>query len=85
MQADGRVGRARLHARVTVRLTADAVDGDVLLFATEGPRAADPAAVERWLADWDARGATDFSLAALAAQQARGAACETLGVRAAAR
>ena len=55
-----------------------AVDGNVLLFAATGPRAADPAATRRWLADWDARGATDFSLAALAALPAGGAACDRL-------
>ena len=61
------------------------LDGNVLLFAADGPRAADPAAMQRWLADWDARGVTDFSLAALAAQPARGPACETFGGRAAPR
>jgi spermidine synthase len=55
------------------------VDGNVLLFAAAGPRASDPAATRRWLAEWDARGATDFSLAALAAQPARGRDCAQLG------
>lgn len=58
------------------------VDGNLLLFAAAGPHAADAAARRRWLADWDARGATDFSLAALAAEPARGSACALLGVRA---
>jgi spermidine synthase len=55
-----------------------AVDGNVLLFAANGRRAADPAATQRWLADWDAHRVTDFSLAALAAQPIGGAACDRL-------
>jgi len=54
------------------------VDGNVLLFASAGPRTADPAATQRWLAGWDARGLTDFSLAKLAASPARGSACRAL-------
>jgi hypothetical protein len=55
-----------------------AVDGNVLLFAASGPRARDPAATRRWLAEWDARGVTDFSLTALAAEATGGAACDRL-------
>ena len=55
-----------------------AVDGNVLLFAATGRRAGDPIAMRRWLADWDARGVTDFSLAALAARPSGGAACDRL-------
>jgi len=86
MEAEGRAA-ARAFTRVLAPFDCrqTPLDGNVLLFAADGPRAADPAAMQRWLADWDARGATDFSLAALAAQQARGPACEILGVRAAAR
>jgi spermidine synthase len=86
LQADGRAA-ARAFTRVLAPFDCrqTPLDGNVLLFGAHGPRAADPAAMQRWLADWDARGATDFSLAALAAQQARGAACESLGFRAAPR
>ncbi|HMF41134.1 MAG TPA: fused MFS/spermidine synthase [Polyangia bacterium] len=55
------------------------VDGNVLLFAADGAHPDDPAAMRRWLADWDARGATDFSLAALAALPADGPECRQLG------
>jgi len=55
------------------------VDGNVLLFAADGPHATDPAAFRRWAAAWDARGATDFSLAALAARRAAGPECRQLG------
>jgi spermidine synthase len=55
------------------------VDGNVLLFAADGPHATDPAAIRRWAAAWDARGATDFSLAALAARPAPGPECRLLG------
>ena len=34
--------------------------------------------MQRWLADWDARGVTDFSLASLAALPVGGAACDRL-------
>ena len=57
------------------------IDGNVLLFAADGPRDIDVPAMRRWLADWDARGATDFSLTALAAQRARGPDCALLGFR----
>jgi len=56
------------------------LDGNVLLFAAAGPRQIDAAALQRWVADWDARGATDFSLAGLAASPARGPECARLGV-----
>jgi spermidine synthase len=55
------------------------VDGNVLLFAAAGPHQPDPAAMQRWLAEWDARRATDFSLAALAARPAPGPECRQLG------
>jgi len=57
------------------------VDGNVLLFAAAGPHAIDAAAMGRWLAGWDARGVTDFSLAALAARPTRGPECDALGFR----
>jgi len=56
------------------------LDGNVLLFAAAGPRQIDAAALQRWVADWDARGAPDFSLAGLAASPARGPECARLGV-----
>ena len=80
MQADGRAA-ARAFTRVLAPFDCrqTPLDGNVLLFATDGPRAVDPAAMQRWLADWDARGATDFSLAALAARAgARRGRVETL-------
>jgi len=55
-----------------------AVDGNVIVFASNGPRREDAVATQRWLADWDARGVTDFSLRALAALPVGGAACERL-------
>jgi len=55
-----------------------AVDGNVIVFASNGPRLPDPMATQRWLADWDARGVTDFSLRALAALPVGGATCERL-------
>jgi predicted O-methyltransferase YrrM len=58
------------------------VDGNVLLFAADGPRPGDRDATRRWLAAWDARGATNFSLASLAAQPARNRECAQLGFRA---
>ena len=51
------------------------VDRNVLLFGAVGPRPVDAAAMRRRLADWDARGVTDFSLAALAAQPADAPEC----------
>src|SRR6185436_9425495 len=76
MHAEGRAVVRAFTATLTpfdCRLTP--VDGNVLLFAAAGPRPVDPAATRRWLADWDARGVTDFSLAALAARPAGGPAC----------
>ncbi len=77
-------GRAAARAFAAVLTPFDCrqtpADGNVLLFAADGPHAADPAATRRWLSDWDARGVTDFSLAALAAQPARGPECERLGL-----
>jgi hypothetical protein len=52
----------------------------VLLFAAAGAHATDAAAARRWLAAWDARGATDFSLAALAAQRTPAPECEQVGL-----
>ena len=79
-------GAARAFAAVftTFECRRTAIDGNVMLFAAAGPRAPDPAAMQRWLADWDARGVTDFSLAALAGLPVGGAACDRLlgaGVR----
>jgi spermidine synthase len=83
----GAEGRAAARAFMRVLAPFDCrqtpTDGNVLLFAAEGPHAADAAATQRWLADWDARGATDFSLTALAARPARSTDCALLGVRAA--
>jgi spermidine synthase len=76
MQAEGRAVVRAFTAALTpfdCRLTP--VDGNVLLFAAVGPHPVDLAATRRWLADWDARGVTDFSLAALAARPADGPAC----------
>ena len=76
MRAEGRAVVRAFTAALTpfdCRLTP--VDGNVLLFAAAGPRPVDQAAMRRWLADWDARGVTDFSLAALAARPAGGPAC----------
>jgi len=58
------------------------VDGNVLLFASDGPHAVDGARMRRWLIDWDARGVTDFSLAALTAHPARAPECDALGLAA---
>jgi spermidine synthase len=86
MQAEGRAAaRAFTRALTAFDCRQTPIDRNVLLFAADGPRAADAGAAQRWLADWDARGATDFSLAALAAQPARGVECELFGFRAAAR
>jgi spermidine synthase len=73
-------GAARAFAAVftTFECRRTAVDGNVMLFAAVGPRAPDPAAMQRWLVDWDARGVTDFSLTALAALPPGGAACDRL-------
>jgi len=81
MQAEGRAV-ARVFGAVLrpfdCRRTPD--DGNVLLFAADGPHAVDAAAMRRWLADWDARGLTDFSLAALVAHPARAPECDALGL-----
>ena len=82
MQSEGRaVARtfAAVLAPFDCRQTPE--DGNVLLFAADGAHAGDAAAMRRWLSDWDARGVTDFSLAALAAQPARGPECERLAAR----
>jgi spermidine synthase len=80
MQAEGR-GVARQLAAVLTPFDCrqTPIDGNVLLFAAAGPHATDAAAMGRWLADWDARRVTDFSLAALAARPARGPDCDALG------
>jgi spermidine synthase len=57
------------------------IDRNILLFAAGHPRAVDAPAMRRWLAEWDARGVTDFSLAALAALDPRAPECRQLGVR----
>ena len=82
MQAEGRAV-ARAFARVFTPFDCreTPVDGNVLLFAAAGPHATDEAAMRRWLDDWDARGVTNFSLAALAAKPARGPECDALGFR----
>jgi spermidine synthase len=80
MSADGRAAArafVRVFAPFDCRQTP--IDGNVLLFAADGPRAVDAAATQRWLADWDARGVTDFSLAALAARRAHAPECARLG------
>ncbi|MES1205207.1 MAG: fused MFS/spermidine synthase [Pseudomonadota bacterium] len=41
-------------------------DGNVVIFGADAARRFDPAARARWLAAWDARAPTDFSLRALA-------------------
>jgi spermidine synthase len=78
-------GRAVAHAFAAVLTPFDCrrtpIDGNVLLFAADGPRPVDAAVMQRWLAAWDARGVTDFSLAALAAQRAPAPECDALGVR----
>jgi spermidine synthase len=56
------------------------VDGNVLLFASDGGHLVDGPRMRRWLADWDARGLTDFSLASLAAHPARAPECAALGL-----
>jgi spermidine synthase len=79
----GAEGRAVARAFTAVLATFDCrqtpVDGNVLLFAADGPLVRDAGATRRWLSDWDARGVTNFSLAALAARPARGPECESLG------
>ena len=81
MRAEGRaVARAFAAVLAPFDCRQTPADGNLLLFAAAGPHAGDAAAMRRWLSDWDARGVTDFSLAALAARPARGAECERLGV-----
>jgi spermidine synthase len=80
MQAEGRaVARAFAAVLTPFDCRQTPVDGNVLLFAAASPRASDALAMKRWLADWDARGMTDFSLAALAARPARGPDCDAVG------
>jgi spermidine synthase len=80
MQAEGlKVARAFAAVLTPFDCRRTPGDGNLLLFAADGPRVIDRAAMRRWLADWDARGATDFSLAALAAQPARGPDCDRFG------
>lgn len=80
MEAEG-LAVARMFASVLTPFDCrrTPVDGNVLLFAADGPHAGDPAAMQRWLAQWDARGVTDFSLASLAARPDRGPECRQLG------
>ena len=67
LRAPGReAARAFGRAFTTFDCREAPTDGNVVLFAATSARAADPAAVLRWAADWDARRATDFSLRALA-------------------
>jgi predicted O-methyltransferase YrrM len=81
MQAEGAaVARAFTAALVPFDCRRTPIDRNILLFAAAGPRAVDAAAMRRWLADWDARGVTDFSLAALAARDARAPECGRLGI-----
>jgi spermidine synthase len=81
MQAEGRAV-ARVFGSVLrpfdCRVTPE--DGNVLLFAAAEPHTVDAAAMQRWLAAWDARGLTDFSLTALVAHPARAPECEALGL-----
>jgi len=82
MQAEGlAVARAFGSVLTPFDCRRTPVDGNVLLFAAAGPHQADPAAMQRWLAEWDARRATDFSLTALAARPAAGRECRQLGFR----
>jgi spermidine synthase len=80
MEADGRAA-ARAFAAVLAPFDCrrTPVDGNILLFAAARPRAVDAARVQRWLAAWDARRVTDFSLAALAAHRAPAPECTALG------
>jgi spermidine synthase len=79
MQAEGRaVARAFAEVLTPFDCRETPIDGNVLLFAANGSHVVDGAGMSRWLAAWDARGLTDFSLAALAASPARGPACRAL-------
>jgi len=82
MEAEGRAA-ARAFAAVLTPFDCrrTPVDGNILLFAAAGPHAVDAGRMQRWLAEWDARGVTDFSLAALAAQRAPAPECAALGSR----
>jgi spermidine synthase len=81
LQAEGRaVARSFAAVLTPFDCRRTPTDGNVLLFAAAGPHAGDPAAMRKWLADWDARGATDFSLAAMAAHPAGGPECRQLGL-----
>ena len=74
----GAGGRARLRRACWRRSTAGRRRSTATCCCSRPTARApvDAAAMQRWLADWDARGVTDFSLAALAARPARGPACE---------
>jgi spermidine synthase len=79
MQAGGRaVARAFAAVLTPFDCRRTPIDRNVLLFGAVGPRPVDAGAVRRRLADWDARGVTDFSLAELAAQPADGPECRAL-------
>jgi spermidine synthase len=81
MQAEGlAVARAFTSVLTAFDCRRTPIDGNVLLFAAAGPHAGDPEATRRWLSEWDRRGATDFSLAALAAHPTRGRVCDRIGV-----
>jgi len=80
MEAEGRaVTRAFARVLTPFDCRRTPVDGNVLLFAASGPHAVDTAGVQRWLAEWDARGVTDFSVAALAARRAPAPECAAIG------
>jgi spermidine synthase len=82
MEAEGRaVARTLAGVLPPFDCRRTPVDGNVLLFAAAGPHAVDAARMQRWLAAWDARNVTDFSLAALAAQRAPAPECDALGIR----
>jgi spermidine synthase len=53
-------------------------DGNVVIFGAAAPRPVAADATAAWLAAWDARGVTDFSLAALAAHDGGPACTEAL-------
>ena len=81
MQAEGRaVARAFAAVLRPFDCLRTPVDGNVLLFASDDGHLVDGPRMRRWLADWDARGLTDFSLASLAAHPARAPECAALGL-----
>jgi spermidine synthase len=81
MQAEGRaVARAFAAVLRPFECLQTPVDGNVLLFASDGAHPVDAEAMARWVADWDARGVTDFSLASLAEHRTRAPACAALGL-----